>query len=110
MYLQQVQHSAIGLGGLMQTGHAKGLLKKAAYKIRAENMGLGSFNCRQEPVPPLYSTRNTLGKRGIDKLSYRDAEPRIRKIGKLPRRTVKDRKQQLHGYFQGKLEDHKIIL
>jgi hypothetical protein len=51
-----------------------------------------------------------LGKRGIDTLSYRDAEPWIRKIGKQPCRSMKDCKQQLHKYVQGKLEDHKIII
>jgi hypothetical protein len=55
-------------------------------------------------------TRKMLGKRDIDALSYRDAEPWIRKIGKKPRRTVTDCKEQLHKYFQGKLDDHNIIL
>jgi hypothetical protein len=96
----------------MQIGHTKNLLKKAGYTIREENMGLGnSSNCRQETAP-LHSgtTRKMLGKRYVDTLTYRDAEPWLHKLGKKPRRTVNDRKQQLHQYFQGKLEDHKMIL
>jgi hypothetical protein len=112
VHLQPTEYAGIGLGGLMQTGHAKALLRKAGYRIREENMGLvNSFNPRQEPAPPPpSSTMKWLGKRDIDSLSYRDAEPWIRRIGKQPRRAVNHRKQQLHEYFHGKLENHKIIL
>jgi hypothetical protein len=72
VHLQQTEYAGIGLGGLMRTGHAKALLRKAGYRIRAESMGLGnSFNPRQEPAPlPPSSTMKRLGKRDIDSLSY----------------------------------------
>jgi hypothetical protein len=95
--LQQVKNAGIALGLLMRTGHTKALLKKKDIKSEWKILMDASTAPLQNQSHS--STNKMLGKRDIDALTKRDAEPWLQKLGNKPHVTVNNSKQQLHTTF-----------
>ena len=101
----------------MRVGHVKAILKAHGYRLKEVDMGLHSsiFVQAQDEVtktakpPPKYKTA-VLCKQDVDKLTHRDTEPWIRKLGKNLSKQKGDRLQTLHDYFDKKPHGHELTL
>ena len=75
----QLEGSGIGLGGLIRSAHVGQLLRAKGYDVKAGQIG-GLEPSTKKAVA-------TLGRNDIRNLSYQQAEPWLRKIGKNVRNT-----------------------
>ena len=96
-----------GLGGMMRMTHARKIIRTKALVIQAAQAG-GSNPYDQKPAA---STRKRLRKEGISTLSYADAVPFLRKIGRSVQNTAPKRRQQLMEHFNAQNDDdYELVL
>ena len=93
---------SIGLGGLIRTNHVKRILRSKGNEIRAAQSGGNN----PHPKP----RNRTLRKEQIATLSYKDAEPWLRAIGKPIRNSKPLRLAELMQHFEGKPDDYELSL
>jgi hypothetical protein len=115
IWLLQGQNS-VGLEGLMRVGHVKAILKVRGYRLKEVDMGLRSsifVQARDEvesTAKPPPKSEMVLRKQDVDKLTHRDTEPWLRKLGKNLSKQKGDQLQTLHEFFNDKPENHKLTL
>jgi hypothetical protein len=111
IWLLQGQNS-LGLGGLMRVGHVKAILKVQGYRLKEVDMGLrlSIFVQARDKGTVTQPTKAVLCQQDVHKLTHRDTEPWLRKLGKNLSKQKGDRLQTLHNYFDDKPDDHELTL
>ena len=118
LHAKMLQHSVMGLGGLMRSGHAGQLLKDRGHEIRHESSRKRALELPPPPAaaappsqPTLQPTTKFLEVSGVATLSARDCVPWLAAAGlTIYVGGIKEKRERLLDYFAAKPTGHKLKL